>query len=1031
MSFSGRKSRSPLWISAVLAAGCGMASASDNQAGNERVLYNRDVRPILADNCFACHGPDKSKRKGKLGLDNSDDARKPLDSKDGFAIVPGDPKASMLIKRILTDDADDHMPPAKSEKHLTPTQIETLRRWIAQGAEYQPHWAYIAPKSVAPPEPAGSDAKHWALNEVDRFIAARLESEHLHAAPDADPATLIRRLSFDLTGLPPETAEVDAFVADHSPQAYERLVDRLLASPRYGERMAMYWLDLVRYADSIGYHSDNPRNVSPYRDYVIRSFNDDLPFDRFTVEQLAGDLLPDATMQQKVASGYNRLLMTTEEGGAQAKEYEAKNAGDRVRNIAVAWLGATMGCCECHDHKFDPYGTRDFYSMAAFFADVKEDAIGKREDGMPVPDAAQTAELARLDAQLAPLKAILDTETPELATAQAAWEKSSPGAIAWSPLEIREATSANGTLLTRQADGSLLASKPADREVYTIRCAATLKRLTGIQLEVLPDASLPASGPGTAGNGNFVLSEVALALSGPGGERKIPLTAALADHSQNDWPVANAIDGKSETGWAVLPHVGKAHQAVFAGEPVELAAGAQVVVTLSFASPHAQHLIGHLRLSATADSEPAKDRKLSKEIAAILALSADKRSAAQSRELAAYYRTIAPALEETRAKLAPISQARAAVDAGVRRCLVATSAAPRTVRVLKRGNWQDETGEVVTPAVPHFLAQIAVKDGQRATRLDLARWLVASDNPLTARVFVNRLWKLFFGTGLSKSVDDLGTQGEWPSHPELLDWLAVRFREHGWDVKDAIKLLVMSHAYRQASSVDPTQRAGLHERDPFNRLIARQSSFRLDAEMVRDNALAISGLLVESVGGPSVKPYQPAGYWMHLNFPVREWANDQGANAYRRGLYTWWQRTFMHPSLLAFDAPSREECVADRLRSNTPQQALVLLNDPTYVEAARVFAARILADGGADDQARIAWAVHRALSRPARAEEPPVLLALLTKHRAEFSAERDGARKLLAVGQAPLPANADQAELAAWTSVARTVLNLHECITRY
>jgi mono/diheme cytochrome c family protein len=1032
MSFSGRMDGVQAWLGlGLLAVAAATAGASDAPAAAARVVYNRDVRPILAENCFACHGPDKAKRKGKLGLDTADDARKPLADGDGFAIVPGDPGASVLVKRILTADADDHMPPEKSGKHLSPAQIETLRRWIAQGAEYQPHWSYIPPGAAPAPQPATAADRQWCLDDIDRFIAARLAAEGLRPAPDADPATLIRRLSFDLTGLPPAPAEVDAFAADHSPQAYERLVDRLLASPHYGERMAMYWLDLVRYADSIGYHSDNPRNVSPYRDYVIAAFNADLPFDRFTIEQLAGDLLPEPTLQQRVASGYNRLLMTTEEGGAQPKEYEAKNSADRVRNVAVAWLGATMGCCECHDHKFDPFSTRDFYRLAAFFADIKEAPIGRREDGMPVPDAAQAKELARLDEAARPLQAILDTPTPELAAAQARWEAEAAKEAAWNPLEPRQATTGSGTQLAIQGDGTLLASKPADREVYTIRATTALRRLTGLRLEVLPDPSLPAKGPGTASNGNFVLSEVALAVADAGGEHAVRLTGATADFSQQDWPVANAIDGKAETGWAVLPQVGKPHHAVFTVDALDLPAGATLVATLTFASPHAQHLIGHLRLAATADAEPAKEQSLSKELREALALAPDKRSAKQKDALAAHYRSIAPALEDTRRALAPIAKARAELDARIARCLVATAAPPRTVRILARGNWQDESGEVVTPAVPHFLRQVAAADGQRATRLDLARWLVAEDNPLTARVFVNRMWKLLFGTGISKSVDDLGTQGEWPMHPELLDHLATSFRGGGWDVKALLKRLVMSHAYRLASTPPPDQRAVLAEKDPFDRLLSHQACFRLDAEMVRDNALAVSGLLVDRLGGPSVKPYQPAGYWQHLNFPERTWEHDRGPDAYRRGLYTWWQRTFMHPSLLAFDAPTREECVADRVRSNTPQQALVLLNDPTYVEAARAFAARILHEGGGDDGKRLAWAMRQALGRGAADAELAVLAGLLARQRTEYAADADAAGKLLTVGMALPPADLAKPELAAWTGVARAILNLHECITRY
>ena len=1030
MVISGMPARAITRLAAGLLLGLlsgAAASASDVPAAAGAVNYNRDIRPILAENCFACHGPDKAKRKGKLGLNTSEDALHALANGDGAAVVPGDVKASLLVARIRTTDADDHMPPAKSGKQLTSQQVDLLTRWIAQGAVYQPHWSYLPPAPPAVPTPPVALAG-WCLADVDRYIAVRLSAEGLHPAADADRATLIRRISLDLTGLPPTAAEAEAFIADHGAHAYEALVDRLLASPHYGERMAAYWLDLVRYADSIGYHSDNARNVSPYRDYVIGAFNDNLRFDRFTTEQIAGDLLPTPTLTQRVASAYNRLIMTTEEGGAQAKEYEAKNSADRVRNLAVAWLGSTMGCCECHDHKFDPFATKDFYRLAAFFADVKEAAIGRREDGMAVPTPEQAAEQARLLEKIAPLRATYQADSPELTAAERAWEASQGAPTSWKPWTGVAASAAQGTQLTVAGDGSVLAAKPADKDTYIITGSPGLAQLSALRLEVLSDPSLPAAGPGTASNGNFVLSEVTLALVGPSGDTALPLRAAYADHSQQDWPIANTLDGKDDTGWAILPHVGKAHWALFTTDERALPPGAILKVTLTFASVHAKHLIGKLRLSASGDHEPAKEQAMGKEVREALAVEATKRNAEQKRRLIDYFRTITPLLNATRAALAPLEKEEKELDGRLRRCLVTTAAPPRTVHVLPRGNWQDDSGEVVEPGVPHFLRQI--EGGARATRLDLARWLVAADNPLTARVFVNRMWKLLFGTGLSKSVDDLGTQGEWPLHGELLNHLAARFRAD-WDVKALLRALVLSRTYRLSSVPASDQRALLAEKDPFDRLLSHQACFRLEAEMVRDNALAISGLLTDRLGGPSVKPYQPAGYWQYLNFPEREWSHDQGPDAYRRGLYTWWQRTFLQPSLLAFDAPAREECVAERLRSNTPQQALVLLNDPTYVEAARAFAARIMHDGGADDQRRLAWAMQRALIRSATPAELGVLSGLLGKSRADYAADHDAAGKLLAIGMAPAPSELPVGELAAWTAVARAILNLHETITRY
>ena len=773
--------RFPLAV-AVLAIAAAPAAA-------QPVDFAKDIRPILAAQCYTCHGPDEKSRKADLRLDIRDDAVK------AGALAPGKADASELLKRITTDEPTERMPPASAKKPpLTAQQIDLLRRWVNEGAKYGEHWSFTKLKRPPVPDAAG-------VNAIDRFVRARLAAEKLTPAAPADKTTLARRLTLDLTGLPPTPEEVRAFVADATPDAYEKLVTRLLASPHYGERMAIFWLDLVRYADTIGYHSDNPMNVSPYRDYVIRAFNRNLRFDQFTVEQLAGDLLPQPTLEQQVATAYNRLLQTTEEGGAQAREYEAKYAADRVRNFGQVWLGGTIMCAECHNHKFDPYTAADFYSMAAFFADVQEGAVGRREPGLPVP-------------------------TPE--------------------------------------DEKRLAE----------------------------------------------------------------LTAAAA-----------AAQQKLDTRSAVVP---------------------------------------------------------------------------------------VSALKAERAAATAAAKARAEFDAGIPRALTTKAGPPRTVRILPRGNWLDATGPVMSPNTPGFLPPLAKADAKaRPTRLDLARWTVSADNPLTARVFVNRVWKQFFGAGIARSLEESGAQGELPTHPELLDWLAAEFQTD-WDVKRLVRLIVTSETYRQSSAETPA----LRELDPFNRLLARQGRWRLDAEFVRDGALASSGLLNRQVGGKSVFPYQPPGYWAALNFPTREWQKDTGEKVYRRGMYTHWQRSFPHPAMVAFDAPSREECTCDRPRSNIPQQALVLLNDPEFVEAARAFAARTISAGGADDATKVAWAFTTATSRAPKPEEAKVLLDLLARQRAEYAANPANATRLLAVGDRPPPAGANPEELAAWTNVCRAVLNLHEAITR-
>ena len=811
------------------------------------VDFTREIKPILSNHCLACHGPDQAKRKAGLRLDVRDSAVK-------NAIKPGDAGHSELIARIVTKEDSEVMPPITAKKsRLNAEQVDLLRRWIDQGAKFDTHWAYVKPVRTSPPEVKNTA---WPLNAIDRFVAARHEQLGLGPAADADPITLVRRLSFDLTGLPPSAEEVEEFLkATAKPstgsqppgtEAYEKLIDQLLASKHFGERMAIYWLDLVRFADTDGYHADNFRNIALYRDYVIDAFNTNKSFADFTIEQLAGDLLPNRTESQWIASGYNRLLMTTEEGGAQAKEYTAKYAADRVRNVSAVWLAGTMGCAECHNHKFDPFTSRDFYSMAAFFADVQEVPVG-RQPVTSLPSPLQTNRLKRLDERLVTLRAELSLMTPEREAALVTWLEQ-----------------------TR----------------------------TGAQ------KSLPK-----------------------------PLAALL-------------------------------------------------------------------------DLEPAQ------------------RTPENQKALADHWRTIALELDPNRKALAAVQSERDQVQREIPTTLVSMAGAPRTIRILPRGNWLDDSGEIVRPAMPAFLPAPEFKD--RPTRLDLARWMVSRDNPLTARVFVNRLWKICFGQGLVKSLEDFGAQGNSPSHPELLDWLAVEFVESGWNVKHLLKLMVSSRTYRQSSALAKTTR----ETDPTNIWLTRQGRWRLDAEMIRDNALAVSGLLCRKIGGPSAKPYQPAGYWSFLNFPKREYVADQGEGLYRRGLYTFWQRTFPHPSLIAFDAPSREECTAERPRSSTPLQALVLLNDPIYVEAARALAEDILREPVGDPSARATRAFHRVLSRTPRADELALLVNLYAKHKSEYTQARDGANKLIATGAKPVAGGMDPAEMAAWTSVTRVLLNLHETITR-
>jgi hypothetical protein len=1004
----------------VLVAGVAAVSCTDSGVElPEAVEFNQHVRPILSNSCLPCHGPDGAAREADLRLDIRELA---IAERNGVrAIVPNDPDASELVRRIEHADVEERMPPAESERTISERDRAILRQWIQEGAEYQPHWAYVAPNRPALPAVDRSD---WVREPVDAFVLAKLEARGWTPAEEADRVTLARRLSFDLTGLPPTPAEVDAFVADPSPDAYDQLVEGLLASPHYGERMALDWLDQVRYADTNGYHSDEERPVYPYRDYVIDAFNENLPYDTFTREQLAGDLLEDATTRQRVASGFNRLNQISAEGGAQPKEYRAKYDADRVRAVASVWMGATLGCAECHDHKFDPFRAKDFYSMAAFFADIQEEDVylGRSEwdPFLLLPSDEQRAQLAAVDARIARLEVELKTPTPALEQEQAEWERTFQNqAPAWMPVMPAKLESRDGAVLELLDDLSILTSGPnPDEDVYTVRIPTELEHVTGLRLEVMSDPSFRKGL--TRENFMFTLHELELEAHGADGARE---TVRFKTPSADAGKVAQAVDGNELTAWshAEFEKYAPTNRAVFPfARPLDGGVGTELVLRmkhLGAAMVANRTAIGRFRVSLTSAPEPRLDAPVG-----VPELAFDSRS---SEVVSAYFRTIAPSFETERTQLAELHRERDRVLDDVARCLVSVSVEPRTTRLLPRGNWMDESGEIVEPAVPEFLPPIDV-EGRRPTRLDLANWLVSPDNPLTARVFVNRLWKLFHGRGLSRVLDDLGSQGAPPTHPELLDWLAVEFRESGWDVKHMVRILVRSSTYRQSSTSTPEMMA----LDPANRFLARQARARLDAEAIRDNALALAGLLSPRIGGRSVKPYQPDGYWDHLNFPKRTYQADAGEKQYRRGIYTHWQRSFLHPSLAAFDAPSREECVAERAVSNTPQQALTLLNDPTYVEAARGFAYRIWKEGGTTDAERVRWALREAISRAPTDAEMAVLIELQKKHLDDFRADPGAARALLDVGLAPSPNDIETPELAAWTSVARAILSLHETMNR-
>ena len=987
-------------------------------SGAERVEFNRDVRPILSENCFACHGPDGNARQAGLRLDRRDEALA------RGVIQPGDAAGSRLVQRIHQANPVLVMPPLATDKKLTDEQKGLLSTWVDQGAEYQEHWAYIKPERTdAPAGPAG----------IDRLGDRKLEEKGLRPVARADRPTLARRLSFDLTGLPPRPADLEAFVRDEDPNAYEKLLDSLLDSPHYGERMAVQWLDLVRYADTVGYHGDTPMSVYAFRDYIVRSFNENKPFDVMTREQLAGDLLPDRTPWQLVASGYNRLSRMTNEGGAQAKEYLAKYATDRVRNISTVWLGSTLGCAECHDHKFDPFLAKDFYSMAAFFADIEEKGVfsgpGAWGSKARVLDPDAQEEMADIERRIDGLRDQGQGKLPEgpesldefasyLRDHLLRWKALDPDRV-WAECGHPDFNECDRFALEEEPQAVVrvvLSGDEKPREsIHSVEIPLQDGTLTALALELFPTGDFDS----------FYLSEFEVRLLGrEDWPVRISLAGLLPDREEPGSMLRDTLDDTYNTGWSGDWKDDRHRVAVFVFEaPLRTRADESLQVSLIAHGRSSHGLPSRFRLLGT--DAPFPELPVGGALRKAI-LTEGARTHEQSAALAeAFDRGVQENANWREIRI--LERRKKVLLDQAHESLVAKAVdEPRMIRVLPRGNWMDDSGEVVEPQVPQFLGPIPAQD-RRLTRLDLAAWLVDPDNPLTARVFVNRLWKMFFGAGLSKVLDDVGSQGEPPLNQELLDWLAVEFVESGWDVRHIVKTMLLSETYRRSSEASDELLAA----DPSNRLHGRQAMVRLDAEFVRDNALAVSGLLNREMGGPSVKPYQPANYYKELNFPKRVYEPDLDPNQFRRGLYTHWQRQYLHPALMAFDAPAREECAAERAVSNTPLQSLVLLNDPSYVEAARAFAARILREGGKSPYKRIDFAFRQAFARPPLPAERDVVLRLLERHRRQFASDPSRADELLATGISRLPRGVAAPELAAWTSVARALYNKHEFLMRY
>ena len=1001
------------WPSAVISV---LALVTVPLSGAE-IRFNRDIRPIFSDNCFACHGPDGNARQADLRLDRREVA---LASQ---AIVPGDPAASKLAAKIRHENEVLRMPPAYSGKSLTERQKSLLVEWIEQGAEYERHWAYIPPER--PEAPPGSAA-------IDHLVAKRLQAAGLEPAGQADWRTLARRASFDLTGLPPAPELVAALEGESRPAAFDRFVDALLDSDHYGERMAVHWLDLVRYADTVGFHGDVAVNVYPYRDYVIRSFNANKPFDKFTREQLGGDLMPDPSLEQRVASAYNRLGRMTNEGGSQAKEYLAKYSADRARTVSTVWLASTMGCAECHDHKFDPFLAKDFYAMQAFFADIEEEGVfagyGDWGEKLLVPSVRAQERIADIDARIDALRdqgadrlpatdKNLEAFTNDLRESLADWRLLEPAAARndCSDPDIWDCEK-----FSIVADDEGFAGPRYGEDGKPSKLAQVVESDLGSE----PVKSLLVEVAASEDCDDFFLGEIEVRWLRPGEPPlRVTIESMIPDWDDGSASLQSLQDSNHHTGWTGDPSQQGVRRAVFVFEQaLEPSAGDKLQVTSYYDQIFGLHGVSYRqRLWVTgedsfdlpveeAESKLLRDDSWQGDDRGVIERLFARRTASNP-----HWKAIRDLEREKKRTLDHADET-----------LVTKAIEPRTIRVLPRGNWMDDSGEIVDPQAPSFLPQLP-DEGGRPNRLDLADWLVDRENPLTARVFVNRLWKLFFGTGISKVLDDLGSQGEPPTNPELLDWLAVEFMDSGWDVKHIVRTMLLSETYRRSSEPTPELRAA----DPDNRLHGYQTANRLDAEFIRDNALWVSGLLNDRVGGRSGKPYQPAGYYKELNFPKRVYHADTDGNQYRRGLYTHWQRTYLHPAMRAFDAPSREECAADRAQSNTPLQSLVLLNDPSYVEAAKSLAVRILDSNATDDSERMDFAYRLAFSRTASRDEREVLLALLARQRVRYSASAEEAQELLAVGMRPVPPSFSKAEVAAWTSVSRALMNKHEFVMKY
>jgi hypothetical protein len=1041
------------------------ASAQNRIAGQSRLRrqidFKRQVEPIFARSCYQCHGAKKV--MGQLRLDSGELAMK--GGVSGPSIIPGDGKQSLLLKRILGEGNEARMPMGGAP--LKPAEIALIGKWIDQGANWSGgdqsanqnprsaiprHWAYIKPV-----RPAAGRVKNrsWVRNPIDAFILARLEKEGLSPSPEADKATLLRRLYLDLIGLPPSVKEIDEFLADTSPDAYEKAVDRLLASQHYGERWARPWLDLARYADSNGYEKDNLRVAWKFRDWVINAFNKDMPFDQFTIEQIAGDMLPAATVDQKIATGFHRNTMVNQEGGIDPEETRFETLIDRVSTTATVWLGSTIACAQCHNHKYDPFSQKDFYRLMAFF-DNAEYQIGHQSPNddnsryilepqisLPTPD--QDEKRKALDGEIKQLEAKLRTQTPELDAEQAKWERELlDEQNKWTTLDPIKLESIGGATLKKLDDGSVLVSGASpERDVYVITAKTDLNNITALRVEALPDASLPKGGPGRDPYGNFLLTGIELDVASPppaqldGQPREISFKDVFVDDQAyrietreffSKEPGNPATD--RPPGWFVnatndqtnrLPR-----QGVFLASgpfgPIGTDSGATLTIRLKHLGGSLNQSMGRFRLSITTTEEPKRVVSVPARLRPVLSIPPPERARRQREDLSAQFRAATPLLKPERDRLEKLRAEMRALNITTALVMQERQGYERPSTFFReRGSFLNK-GEKMFASTPTALAPMP--ESAPINRLGLARWLVDENNPLTARVMANRFWEQIFGRGLVETSEDFGTQGERPSHPELLDWLAAEFmnpQSIGWGMKRFVRLIVTSSTYRQSSATTPA----LLEKDPSNRLLARGPRFRMEAEMIRDVTLAASGLLSRKLGGPSVFPLQPEGVWKSP-YSSERWTVSKGEDRFRRSLYTFVRRSSPHPAMMAFDATSREYCTVRRVRTNTPLQALTTLNDEAAMEAARALAKRMIEDGGDDLKARLIYGFRACVTRTPKEKEVERLLVLYRQQLDNLAANTVEAAKIVKNHST----KATAAEFAAWTMVANVLLNLDETLTK-